>query len=274
MNQRMRMRYMGGVVVCAAFYLLIAEPRTLAAPVAAPTVMVYPNCDDVCTRDTECTTQCMSVGGEQFQITCDQFTAGECSNTCEVTCDAGTSGETECTASGGEETTCEGYGVYLHCGGDACAGGESCGSCSDDCGVCPSTTDQEDLTAIAITARAITAATGSLGEYDSSKTACSIAASTYWVGWVNPWDCPTFDQMTFLPAPMCDAKNAYLASILDAIDFDQALIENLLWCVATSEDEDGCIDCAALAAQWEDVLAGDTALRDAVKATPCYMFNF
>jgi hypothetical protein len=251
-SHRTRARVAGVFVVCVALWRFGGDGGIVAAS-GAPAVAVYPNCDDVCTRDTECTTPCMSVGGEQFQITCDQFTGGECSNTCEVTCGADVDGGTECTSSGGDETTCEEYGVYFHCGDEACMGTETCGNCPGDCGDVEAPTEEGEIIALGVKVRNIASTISGLSGAIAGATACIMTNEA----WSNPWDCPTSQDLeAFEGTPGCAAKAAYLKSVTAVIDGFVEDIQRVAYCAAHDPVEETRNQCAAdlsaFAARWSE----------------------
>lgn len=97
-------------------------------------------CTEACSVDADCATECHIEypDGPPFDTDCGSFTEGQCGDTCAVICSPIESGETECNGPGGDPTTCEDYGIYLHCGDAFCATGygETCGNCPGDC-YCP-----------------------------------------------------------------------------------------------------------------------------------------
>ena len=99
---------------------------------AAPTVQ-FDLCESICTLDVPCDTDCdvYYPDSPTFSTDCGTYNDGQCGNTCDVICTPYESGATECEDIDGEPTTCEEYGVYLHCEDDTCVSGESC-----TCGGC------------------------------------------------------------------------------------------------------------------------------------------
>jgi hypothetical protein len=94
-------------------------------------------CDEICTLDVSCDTECGIEEPELpiFYTDCGTVTDGQCGNDCDLICTPETDGGTSCNGFGEEVTTCEDYGVYLHCGDGYCAKNyfETCGNCSADC---------------------------------------------------------------------------------------------------------------------------------------------
>lgn len=123
--------------------LVSAYAGGLSSDVGASSM--YDWCYNRCSPEAQCDRPCENDGGGE--ITCGEYYDGPADgwcdgNTCENICSLGTAPGTECYDQN-VFTDCYGYGVYASCGDDYCAfndGLENCGSCDDDCGVCPTIT--------------------------------------------------------------------------------------------------------------------------------------
>jgi hypothetical protein len=124
----------------AIFVLVGARSRlTLAAMLG--------NCEDVCTGDTDCNTECLY--DYDSEETCGDW--GTCAPDCSEICGATTACDQGCTGDFGD---CGGYNggqgngeCYGYCGDGACEmPEEDCTGCPEDCGSCtpPCTTSMCD----------------------------------------------------------------------------------------------------------------------------------
>jgi len=95
-------------------------------------------CYEICDSQSACDTSCLVDSDPAFQSTCGMYSGGAgsgwCAGSCEPLCLADTAGGTACYDPENNYSSCGAFGVYLQCGDDVCAGGETSTTCSADCG--------------------------------------------------------------------------------------------------------------------------------------------
>jgi hypothetical protein len=99
-------------------------------------------CYEACDSEADCDLECENDGGGP--TTCGEYDGGASNgwcdgDTCEDVCGPYSDPSWACYANG-QPTDCYGYGDYVTCGDGFCSTItelESCGTCEDDCDVCP-----------------------------------------------------------------------------------------------------------------------------------------
>jgi hypothetical protein len=239
-----------------AVVLMIALCQSAIAPA---TVSAIDQCEDVCTLSADCSTDCMNFPPDMpgFQTTCGNYNGGVCGDTCDVTCTPDSPGSTACQGEGGSSTTCGSYGISLTCGDGFCAvgSGESCNSCSADCGACLTVTENDRPSVEAMADDISSAGAGNEG---TTYYAIMMADYSFDYGWFNEGyysdPSPSFGAIT------CEQKSAMLAAA-DALLKDLNRIAQVfsnLWMLD-------------MATQTQNAINAVQHDRDTAASTPCLL---
>lgn len=166
-------------------------------------------CYNICNSQGSCETPCLVDNDPAFESTCGMYSGGAgsgwCAASCESVCTFGTSSSTACYDFQDAYSTCGSFGIYLQCGDGVCAGSETSGSCSSDCGtplIVPD--DETEFETFGEFADTLDSQGALDGSGESAVVIASLACS---YGYVDSEYCPTLDSGEWVPEPVAAAAS-------------------------------------------------------------------